>query len=192
MEVPNNPSLSLCEPCQKRFERNAHFTKEFFKDRKFLKKTVEPDYYDTFFGAEYHHRSARMALLYFLVGLTLKQHLMTVATEDSLLGTSFERLAQDYNGHFLEEGDYQFLTVFQFDKTESITPPQRTRIKKLNAIEVCILGYQFFLFNDQRPLPPESLIRKLAAEDDFIVMQVHSSDDLLKDFEAFMEERQKI
>lgn len=189
MESPENPTLMLCEACQKRFERNAVFTTEFFKDRKFLKKTIEPDYYETFYGAEHHHKSARTALLYFLVGLALKQHLILASQDEDLLGASFERLAQDYNGRFLEENDYQFLAVYQGEHAATLSAPQRARIKKLNAIETCIFGYHFFLVTDQRSLPSESLVRKLAQEVDLIIMQVESSEDLFKDFEAFMEER---
>ncbi|MDG0816496.1 hypothetical protein [Bdellovibrio svalbardensis] len=189
MAAPQNPTLMLCEVCQKRFERNAAFTIEFFKDRKFLKKTTEPDYYETFYGAEHHHKIARAALLYFMVGLALKQHLILASQDEDLLGGSFERLAQDYNGRFLEENDYQFWAAYQPEYVATLSAPQRVRIKNLNAIESCIFGYRFFLITDQRSLPPDSLIRKLAQNVDLVIMQVESSKDLFKDFEAFMEER---
>lgn len=189
MGADENPTLQLCEACQKRFERNATFTVEFFKDRKFLKKTIEPDYDLTFFAAEHHHKSARTALLYSLVGLSLKQHLILAAQDEDLLGTSFARLAHDYNDRFLEENDYQFLAIYQPEHAATLLAPQRTRIENLNAVEACILGYRFFLPTDQRPLPAESLVRTLAQKDELVVMQVEASEDLLKDFEAFMEER---
>lgn len=189
MKVPQDPTLMLCETCQKRFERNAVFTLEFFKDRKFLKKTIQPDYYDTFYGVEHHHKSARVALLYFLVGLALKRHLILASQDEDLLGGSFERLAQDYNDRFLEENDYQFWAAFQPEHVATISAPQRARIKNLNAIETCIFGYRFFLITDQRSLPPESLVRKLAQDAELIIMQVESSKDLQEDFKAFMEER---
>lgn len=189
MAAPQNPILMLCETCQKRFERNAIFTIEFFKDQKFLKKTTVPDYYETFFGTEHHHKSARMALLYFMVGLVLKQHLLLAAENEDLLGSSFEHLAKDYNGRFLEENDYQFWAAYQPEHVALLSAPQRARIKNLNAIEACIFGYRFFLMTDQRPLPPESPIRKLAQDVDLVIMQVESSKDLFKDFESFMKER---
>ncbi|WP_253715824.1 hypothetical protein [Bdellovibrio bacteriovorus] len=186
MQAEDNPTLMLCESCIKRFDRTVAFTIEFFKDRKFLKKTTEPDYYDTFFGAEHHHKASRTALLYFIVGLALKQHLILASQGEDLLGTSFERLAQDYNGRFLEENDYQFWVAFQPEYSATLSPPQRARVEDLNAVETCILGYRFFLITDRRPLPPESLIRKLAQKDDVIIMQVEASEDLFKDFDAFM------
>lgn len=189
MASNENPNLKVCEACQKRFERSAKFTIEFFKERKFFKKTIEPDYDQTFFAAEHHHKSARTALLYFLAGLALKQHLILAAQNEDLLGGSFERLAQDYNGRYLEENDYQFLAIYQPEHAASLLVPQRTRIENLNAVETCILGYRFFLLTDQRPLPVESPVRMLAQEVELVIMQVEASDDLLKDFEAFMEER---
>jgi hypothetical protein len=109
---------------------------------------------------------------------------------DDLLGGSFERLAQDYLGHFLEENDYQFWAAFQPEHVATFSAPQRVRVEDLNAIETCVRGYRFFLITDQRPLPAESLVRKLAQSVDLVIMQVESSEDLFKDFEAFMEERE--
>lgn len=180
----------VCEPCEKRFERTEAFAAEFFKEHKYLKKTTEPDYYDTFFGSENHHKSARIALLYFLVGLSLKQHLNGPKHGEDLLGSTFERLARDYSGRFIEENDYQFLAVKQTEHETEIAAPKRARIEEFNAIEILILGYRFFVFNDQRPLPEDSPIRQLAKEHELVIMVEHSSEEpVYKNFLAFMEER---
>lgn len=190
MQISDTPHLLLCQTCQKRFARNSNFTVEFFKERKFLRKTVEPDYYETFFGVEYHHKSARTALLYFVVGLALKQHLILTAQGEDLLGASFDRLAQDFNGHFLEENDYPLVVLYQSEHSANVTTPQRTRLKNLNAIESCILGYRFFLITDQRTLPAESPVRKLAQATELTIIQIDSSEDVWKDFEDSIEQLQ--
>ncbi|MNK98004.1 hypothetical protein D3C87_1183550 [compost metagenome] len=180
----------VCENCEKRFERSDVFAAEFFKEQKFLKKTTEPDYYETFFGFENHHKSARVALLYFLVGTAIKQHLYGLKQGDDLLGSTYERLAQDYSGRFIEENDYQFLVVKQTESLTVVTPPIRSRIEEYNAIEMMILGYRFYLITDQRPLPVNSPIRKLAQQQELVIMiEETSTDSLYKNFLAFMEER---
>jgi hypothetical protein len=180
----------VCEDCEKRFARNEVFATEFFKEQKYLKKVTEPDYYETFFGFETHHKSARVALLYFLVGLSIKQHLHGLKQDDDLLGSTYERLAKDYSGRFIEENDYQFLVVKQTENLSAVVPPVRSRIEEFNAIEIMILGYHFYLVTDQRPLPADSPIRKLAQEQGFIVMvEDASTDSLYRNFLAFMEER---
>lgn len=180
----------VCEACEKRFDRTEAFAAEFFKEQKYLKKTTEPDYYDTFFGSENHHRSARMALLYFLVGLSLKQHLNVLKEGEDLLGSTFERLARDYSGRFIEENDYQLLAVKQSEFEGEVALPKRARIEEFNAIEILILGYRFFVFNDQRPLPVDSPIRQLAKHHELVIMVEHSSEEpVYKNFQAFMEER---
>lgn len=179
----------VCENCEKRFERSDIFAAEFFKEKKFLKKTIEPDYFDTFFGFETHHKSARVALLYFLVGLSLKQHLYGLKQGDDLLGSTYERLAADYSGRFIEENDYQFLVIKQTESLSVVAPPIRSRIEEFNAIEIMILGYRFFLITDQRPLPANSPIRKLAQQPELTIMiEDASTDSLYKNFLAFMEE----
>lgn len=180
----------MCEACEKRFARSDVFAAEFFKERKYLKKTTEPDYYETYFGFENHHKSARVALLYFLVGTALKQHLSGLKQDDDLLGSTYERLAQDYSGRFIEENDYQFLVVKQTESLSLVTSPVRSRIEEFNAIEVMMLGYRFYLITDQRPLPADSPIRKLSQQQEMIVMiEEASTDSLYKNFLAFMEER---
>lgn len=180
----------VCENCEKRFERSDAFAAEFFKEQKFLKKTVEPDYYETFFGFETHHKSARVALLYFLVGTALKQHLYGLKQGDDLLGSTYDRLAGDYSGRFIEENDYQFLVVKQTESLAVFTPPVRSRIEEFNAIEMMILGYRFYLITDQRPLPANSPIRKLAQQQELTIMiEDASADPLYKNFLAFMDER---
>lgn len=188
MQASLNPSLMICESCQTRFERNAGFTVEFFKDQVFLRKTQEPDYYDTFYGMEFHLKRSRAALLYFLVGLNLKQQLILAEQGEDLLGSSFERLAQDYNGRFIEENDYHFLAVFNPELIETVSAPERTRIEGLNATVCCILGYQFYLITDQRPLAEKSLIRQLEQEQDLVIMHKGPESDIYEDFKAFMEE----
>ncbi|ASD63687.1 hypothetical protein B9G79_08925 [Bdellovibrio bacteriovorus] len=178
MNASENPTLNICGTCQTRFERNAAFTMEFFKERAFLKKTNEPDYYDTFYGSELHLKRSRIALLYFLVGLNLKQHLIG----------SFDRLAHDFNGRFIEENDYHLWAAFNPEHIETISAPVRTRIEGLNATECCILGYHFFLITDQRPLPAKSLIQQLEQEQDLTIMHAGIEKDIYEDFEAFMEE----
>ena len=188
--VESAPAL-VCENCEKRFDRSEAFAAEFFKEHKFLRKTTDPDYYDTFFGFESHHKSARVALLYFLVGASIKQHLLGLKKDEDLLGSTYERLAHDYNGRFIEENDYQFLVIKQSEFLEQVTTPVRARLEEYNAIEMMVLGYRFFLFTDQRPLPADSPVRKLAQEPELIVMvEDASTDSLYKNFLAFMEERE--
>lgn len=180
----------VCDNCEKRFERSDIFAAEFFKENKFLKKTVEPDYYETFFGYETHHKSARVALLYFLVGTAIKQHLFGLKHDEDLLGSTYERLAADYSGRFIEENDYQFLVVKQTESLSQVTSPVRSRIEEYNAIEMMVLGYRFYLITDQRPLPADSPIRRLAQQPELTIMiEDASTDSLNKNFLAFMEER---
>jgi hypothetical protein len=180
----------VCENCEKRFERSDVFAAEFFKERKFLKKTVEPDYFETYFGYETHHKSARVALTYFLVGLALKQHLYGLKQDEDLLGSTYERLAHDYSGRFIEENDYQFLAFKQSELLSVVTAPVRSRIEEFNAIETAILGYRFYLITDQRPLPANSPMRMLAQEQELTIMtEVASTDSLYKNFLSFLEER---
>lgn len=188
MNVSENPTLNICGTCQTRFERNAKFTLEFFKDRSFFKKLNEPDYYDTYYGSELHLKRSRIALLYFLVGLNLKQHLILTNQGEDLLGSSFDRLAHDFNGRFIEENDYHLWAAFNPEHAEVISAPVRTRIEGLNATESCILGYHFFLITDQRPLPAKSLIQQLEQEQDLVIMHAGIEKDIYEDFEAFMEE----
>ena len=189
--VESKPVEALvCEACEKRFDRSDAFAAEFFKEQKYLKKVTEPDYYETFFGFENHHRSARIALLYFLVGMSIKQHLHGVKNDEDLLGSTYERLAQDYSGRFIEENDYQFLVIKQTESMSVVAPPVRARIEEFNAIEIMFLGYHFYLVTDQRPLPADSPIRKLALERELTIMVEDApTDSLYRNFLAFMEER---
>jgi hypothetical protein len=124
------------------------------------------------------------------VGLSLKQHLDGLTHGEDLLGSTFERLARDYSGRFIEENDYLFLAVKQTEFQEEVALPKRSRIEEFNAIEILIKGYRFFLLNDQRPLPANSPIRQLAKEPELVIMVEHASTEpIYKNFLAFIEER---
>ena len=71
-----------------------------------------------------------------------------------------------------------------------VAPPVRSRIEEFNAIEIMFLGYHFYLVTDQRPLPTDSPIRKLALERELTIMVEDApTDSLYRNFLAFMEER---
>ncbi|MFM6927370.1 MAG: hypothetical protein ACKOX6_02855 [Bdellovibrio sp.] len=181
--------VTVCKKCALRFSREAAFSEEFFKNKAYLRK-AEAVFDDGVTGIEYFHGSGKTGLLYLLVGLILKQHILEAQQGQDLLGPAFERLAKDYLGRCLEEENYSLLVFKLLAMEYCLEHPQKNHFEKLNAIETLILGYQFILLTDQRELPESSAFFKISKQKELIVIvDDESSDPSFKNIRKFAKTR---